>query len=225
MRYRQKRTYCWSPNIAYSVGLMASDGCLQSDGRHLDLTSIDTEQLDNFRISIGRPELPISDKLSGLKLPAFRVQFSDVSYYDFLLQTRLTPAKSKTMPALKIPLNFYSHFLRGLFDGDGSSNAYFDPRWRSSYMFYVSYTSASKQFLEYLSVTNQKLYGLCGSSIRLQKGAYSLVYAKADAQLLYTAMYTDAELFLSRKKTKLENFISIDKNVTLSRLNARVVKW
>ena len=39
----------WSSDMAYAVGLMATDGHLSIDGRHLDLTSKDVEQLENFK--------------------------------------------------------------------------------------------------------------------------------------------------------------------------------
>ncbi len=92
MRYRKKLTYNWSPDLSYSVGLMASDGCLQKDGRHLDLTSVDKEQLLNFSSAINK-ELFIGVKQNKSKNIAYRVQFSDVSYYDFLIGVGLTPQK------------------------------------------------------------------------------------------------------------------------------------
>ena len=42
----------WSPNLSYAVGLLASDGCLLGDGRHIDLTSKDKEQILNFQRKI-----------------------------------------------------------------------------------------------------------------------------------------------------------------------------
>ena len=48
MRYAKKKIYEWTPHIAYCVGLIASDGSLSNDGRHVDLTSLDYDQLLNF---------------------------------------------------------------------------------------------------------------------------------------------------------------------------------
>lgn len=218
MRYRQKRFYEWSSSIAYSVGLMASDGCLQNDGRHLDLTSKDIQQLMNFSKALGR-ELPVSNKNNGAGKEAFRMQFSDVGYYDFLMTVGLTPAKSKTIPALTIPDEFYPHFLRGLFDGDGSTYAYFDPRWPSSFLYYVVFISASMDFLLYLSGTNQRLFGIKGRSIRKSTRVYTLAYGKSDSLILYGHMYRNCEnLYLERKKNKLESFINQDNDATILRL-------
>ena len=220
MRYSQKRHYDWSNGIAYSVGLMASDGCLQSDGRHLDITSKDIEQLNNFSQSIGRP-LTISLKHRG-KSDAYRIQFSDVAYYDFLLKVGLTPKKSHTINNLNIPNKYYSHFLRGLFDGDGTTYGYYDKRWENSFMYYLGFTSASKDFLDYISERNITLFKTTKKNPNKSKGVYILMYGKKDSYIVYKAMYKNTDdLYLARKKTKIEGFIKEDKNATINR-NARV---
>jgi hypothetical protein len=78
---------------------MASDGCLQRDGRHLDLTSVDRDQLLTFCKALGR-DIYIGTKKSGSMTPAYRIQFSDVAFYDFLVDIGLTPAKSHTIGGL-----------------------------------------------------------------------------------------------------------------------------
>ena len=223
MRYASKRQYTWSAAIAYSVGLMASDGCLSSDERHLLLVSNDIEQLKNFSKAINK-DLKIchhDSKPYGER--AYRVQFSDTSYYDFLKNIGLTNRKSKTIGHLKIPNKYYHHFLRGVFDGDGTTYAYYDSRWKKSYMYYVGFASASKIFLEYMMLKNAKLIGTKGSSIRNCSRSYSLVYGKKDSHKLFNAMYKKTEdLYLTRKKDKLVSFIKEDNNATISR-NARVL--
>lgn len=212
MRYLSKRSYAWSANIAYSVGLIASDGCLQKDGRHVDLTSKDFEQLLNFSEALGR-DMKIGRKSSGAGRFGYRIQFSDVAYYDFLLAVGLTPAKSKTLGALTIPDEFYADFLRGLFDGDGSTYGYMDPRWRSSFMFYTQFASASPGFIEYIQRANLRLVSdLTKGSVHDTSGALSLSYAKADSHKLFKYMYYDNNcLSLARKKLKLTSFVYKDR--------------
>ena len=225
-RYAPKRFYEWSPAIAYSVGLMASDGCLSKDGRHVDLTSVDIEQLKNFKKAISR-EIPISKKSTGrvaVGQEAYRVQFSDVAYYDFLIQVGLTPNKSKTISSLGVPDQYYSHFLRGLFDGDGSTYSYYDNRWKSSYMYYVTFASASRSFIDYLRETNARLFGVGKGSVRVSPHVLILCYAKHDSRILYKALYANSdELFLNRKYVKLTGFINHDEADIISK-NARVAE-
>lgn len=223
MRYAKKRVYTWTPSIAYCVGLITSDGCLQKDGRHLDVTSIDYEQLQNFCKALGR-DLAISRKSNNSSTPAFRIQFSDVAFYDFLLEAGLTPAKSLTISALKIPQEYYSDFLRGLFDGDGTTYGYVDKRWKNSNMFYVAFSAASRSFMEYVRSANSKLIGTSAGSIRKGKRAYSLVYAKADSAKIAAFMYYNDDLpALTRKRDKLQAFMAINQPVILAS-DARVVK-
>ncbi|HSW90493.1 MAG TPA: LAGLIDADG family homing endonuclease [Candidatus Saccharimonadales bacterium] len=220
MRYKPKHYYTWSANIAYTVGLIASDGCLQKDQRHIDLTSVDMEQLNNFRLAIGRP-LPITKKFNGTGQPAFRIQFSDGGYYDFLLAAGLTPAKSKTISQLTVPDQYYADFLRGLFDGDGSCYGYMDPRWRSSFMFYVAFTSASLDFIHYLRAANSRICGVTPGSIRKSTRAYALVYAKNDSHKLYHFMYyAPGLLCLTRKHKKLLAFTRRDRAGIISTSSA-----
>lgn len=215
MRYAQKRIYNWSHAIAYSVGLIASDGCLQKDGRHIDLTSKDVCQLENFCCSINK-HLAIKPKLNSMGQTSFRVQFSDVAYYDFLLAAGLMPNKSLRLSRMEIPDVFYPDFLRGVFDGDGTVYGYRDTRWKNSFMYYTAFWSASKQFLTYLQETNLRLIGMQGASFRTGKKAAGLTYAKRDSYLLYKAMYAHADLYyLPRKRLKLEGFIIQDQNGTI----------
>lgn len=227
MRYKARRVYEWSDEIAYTVGLMASDGCLSNDGRHLILVSTDIDQLENFVAAIGR-SLPISKHESGKdrysRKQGYRVQFSDVGYYDFLLSVGLTPNKSKTIPALDVPSQYYGHFLRGLFDGDGTTYAYNDPRWPTSYLYYVGFSSASVMFLEYLVKKNKELFGVKGSSMRVSPRVATLVYGKSDSYKIYRGMYANASsLYLGRKRDKLESFI-LHANSGIILNNARVME-
>ena len=54
----------WSSNLAYAIGLLATDGCLSPPGHLIDLTSKDREQLENFRRCVG-VDLKITKKYSG----------------------------------------------------------------------------------------------------------------------------------------------------------------
>ena len=45
----------------------------------------------------------------------------------------------KKLKSVVMPKKYFFDFLRGHFDGDGSFYSYWDKRWKSSYMFYVSF--------------------------------------------------------------------------------------
>ena len=111
-----------------------------------DLTSKDKEQLLNFSKCLG-VNFKIGNKWKKNGNKHLRIQFKNRLFYDFLLSVGLTPRKSLTMGKLKIPDKYFFDFLRGCFDGDGCFYSYWDPRWRSSHMFYLGFASASVKHL------------------------------------------------------------------------------
>lgn len=59
----------WRPELAYCLGLIASDGCLLGDGLHIDLTSADREQIEHFQTALGLFHIKIGTKTSGSAPP------------------------------------------------------------------------------------------------------------------------------------------------------------
>lgn len=208
---KEKVNRKWSPELAYAIGLLATDGCLSKDGRHFDLTSKDTEQLRNFLKCLGIKN-KIGRKLSGFsKKPYPRVQFGDIAFYRFLVDLGLTPAKSKTLGALKIHQNYFFDFLRGSFDGDGTFYSYYDPRWRSSYMFYTVFISASRKHIDWIHYQLYKLLKVSGHiNISAGRSIYQLKYAKKESLKILKKMYRGRNVVcLTRKRLKIEKALRI----------------
>ena len=161
--------------MAYAIGLLATDGYLSVDGRHFDLTSKDIEQLENFRGCLGL-KVKIGWKNSGFSGKCPHIQFGDVRFYKWLLEIGFVQQKTKNIGRLTIPKEFFFDFLRGHFDGDGSTYAYFDPRWKSSYMVYLTFLSASLPHLYWLKDTIKKYSGFdgrVGGSTRVNQLRYA----------------------------------------------------
>ena len=119
------------------------------------------------------------------------------------------PNKSKILGALKIPDPYFFDFLRGSFDGDGSTYSYFDPRWRSSFMFYTVFASASKAHIQWLQSEIFKRLGISGHvTYNGTKSMLQLKYAKADSLTLLRRMYQNQDArCLSRKRLKIEKML------------------
>lgn len=201
----------WSANLAYAIGLLATDGCLSRYTHAIDLTSKDKEQLENFSRCIGL-KLFIGKKSNGKGQEAFRVQFKNVIFCDFLLNIGLTPAKSKTLGTLKVPRKYFFDFLRGVFDGDGCTYSYWDKRWKSSFMFYLCFASASTAFVNWLRGELQKQLGAKGHITKSGRfgTCYNLKYAKADSLKIFRRMYHSKNcVYLSRKYLKIQKMLAI----------------
>ncbi len=195
----------WTANFAYAIGLIATDGCLYKNGRHVSLTSLDVEQLTNFNKAL-RIDVKISKKQGIRGIFCTHVQFSDVLFHQFLITIGITPAKSKTIGVVKIPKKYFFDFLRGCFDGDGSFYSYFDKRWKSSFMFYLTLASASQDFIDWI---RKELKGriLVEGHISNAKdtSTHQLRYAKKEAmEIIKKIYYNDKVLCLSRKRKKIE---------------------
>lgn len=215
----------WSPNLAYAIGLLTADGSLSKDGRHIDLSSKDLEQVMNFRECLGL-ESKIGRKASGSSADKrfFRVQFGDILFYRWLTGIGLMPNKSKIIGSLRIPDKFFFDFLRGCFDGDGTIYAYWDPRWKSSYMFYLTFASASLVFLVWLQKTLNRLVSVRGKIGKGGRGVLHLRFAKAETSIIWNKMYHGESItYLTRKFTKGEKIFRINEthNAQVAKLEIR----
>jgi len=201
----------WSSNLAYAVGLIATDCNLCKDGRHLDLTSKDIEQLENFKKCL-ELDVKITWKSSGYSEKKYpRVQFGNVKLYRWLETIGLHPNKTKTIGALQIPEKYFFDFLRGSFDGDGCMYSYWDPRWRSSFMIYLQFVSASLKHVKWIRKKIKKLLIIEGR-INLSGSVYQLRYAKNASKEIIKQMYYKGDVvFLTRKRDKIIRALKIER--------------
>lgn len=202
----------WSPEFAYAIGLLVTDGNLSPDGRHFNFTSKDIELVELFKNALGLTN-KIGRKARGgeTEKKYYVIQFGDVLFYDFCVRIGLHPNKSKTLAEIKVPRKYFFDFLRGDFDGDGTFHSYWDPRWRSSFMFYTIFVSASKPHIDWLREFIFRELGISGHITKsVTCSVYQLKYAKRESLIVLRAMYRNKKLLsLSRKKLKIEGVLGI----------------
>ncbi len=200
----------WSSEFAYAVGLFVADGCVQKNGRHLNFTSADKAQVELFKKCLGL-KTKLGTKYSGSGNLSYQTQFGDVLFYKFLLKIGLTPAKSKTLRALHIPSNYFFDFVRGYFDGDGCSFAYYDPIFKNSFRFYISFASASPEYLIWLQTQLAQKLGIRGYiSPYHARPYYQLRYAKRESIVLSKGLYyRNGVPHLRRKYQKIKKAMRI----------------
>jgi len=109
----------WSAEMAYIIGLMATDGCLYSGRRKLNFKSMDRVLVTTFLRILGRSnrvkEAPTEE--GGI---VYLTEFSDSFLYEWFRSVGLTPRKSLTLGPLTVPDEYLLPLARGLLDGDGS---------------------------------------------------------------------------------------------------------
>lgn len=203
----------WSPEFAYAIGLLVTDGNLSSDGRHINFTSKDLELAVSFKNCLDLSN-KIGKKSSGSQRikKYFVIQFGDIIFYKFLLSIGLMPNKTKIIKEIKIPHKYFFDFLRGHLDGDGSFYSYWDPRWKSSFMFYTVFVSASKNHINWLRRSIGIFLKINGHITTDGRGSTcQLKYAKSESlKLLPKIYYDDRVVCLSRKRLKIERALSVE---------------
>lgn len=203
MAYRKgKVSLVWNNNFAYVIGVIATDGNLSPDLRHVHITSKDREMVLNCKKCI-KIDNKIGRKARGYSTEKryYVLQFGDRNFFDFLLKIGLTPRKSKTIGKLKIPNKYFCHFLRGCIDGDGSISISKHPE-SSSPQYKVRLCSASKKFLDWILNTTRDILPIKGGSICELKGTstYSLLFGKKDSIIILKRIYNKNVICLSRKR-------------------------
>lgn len=219
-RYKPRKVqyFAWSPDMAYAIGLLVTDGCLSPDNRHITFVSKDLEQIRNFKVI-----LELNNKLGvtrNARSEAYRVQFGNVQFFDWLRSIGLMPNKSLIMGEIKLPDKYFVDFLRGHLDGDGSIRTYTDfynAKKKSSYVYeriFVTFISASEKHILWLHGKIKKIIGVNGAihrskTIARKNPMYTIKFAKKESLILLSKIYySEMVPCLSRKRILYENFLS-----------------
>lgn len=166
----------WSTDIAYAVGLIATDGNLSTSGRHVRFISTDLELVETFLRCVGhRIRYRVIHRKR--RRPTFEAAFSDVELYRWLLAAGLTPRKSLTLGPLAVQREYLADVVRGLLDGDGSiaARCYHRRSARPHRHIAVVFHSASPRHLNWLASVLQDALGVSGRlSVRHRAGRADL---------------------------------------------------
>ena len=216
----------WRSDFAYVIGMIASDGYLYKDVTRIGIQSKDREMTELFRKAL-LIENKIGRKARGGEQEKryYYVEFKSRQFYDFLKNLGITPAKSKTIQSVTVPDMYFSDFLRGLFDGDGTFWSHWDKRWPNSFVFHIAFYSASKPFMEWLLKRLSLLYGVKGF-IKKGAGVFEIRYGKGDSRVLFEKMYYSKDiLFLNRKYQKILEALDLDRKIKQNANHAVVAQW
>lgn len=120
----KKKIYCDEkffinicPVSAYWAGFIAADGCLsdREKGVTIRLNKRDTGHLRKFITAI-----KTNAKISFVKSNnSAGISVYSKALFESLVRLGITPNKSLTIFSVKCPLRLQSHFIRGVFEGDG----------------------------------------------------------------------------------------------------------
>lgn len=194
----------WSDKMAYVLGLIITDGCISSAPKgitssvHLDMN--DRSLLKKVKKAMGSEhKITLSKHQKGLYL----FSFARERIIKDLLRLGITPRKSLSVKFPDVPDEYLRHFLRGVFDGDGS--VFFEPR-NPKFPLRAKFDSGSKDFIYKLEEKLQK-FGMPKRTIyeeKRKRTSYMFRYSHQDSVRLFHLLYdgVDKSLYLERKHNR-----------------------
>src|SRR5438445_10135033 len=105
----------WSEDMAYIVGLTATDGCLITGRRAINFKSSDRQLVETYLRLLGRKNR-VKSQPTETRGTVYYTQFHDSALYEWFRSVGLTPRKSITIGALSVPDEFLIPLSRGLLD-------------------------------------------------------------------------------------------------------------
>jgi hypothetical protein len=208
----------WTPRLAYAVGLIATDGCLYGDGRHIAFISKDEDLMRTLLGLVDRPHIRYRLFESEFGGWAYRGQFSHAVLYRWLLTVGIMPRKSLVLGAIAAPDDCLMPLVRGLLDGDGTVYTLIHRPTRKTYANYryerlwTFFNSASRKHLEWLQARLASALEVNGYIEILKRKdrvnpCYRLKYGNRASKALLPAIYAEQSVpRLERKWRKWEGY-------------------
>ena len=188
----------WSPEMAYVLGLIATDGCISKTGT-VSLCINDRGLLEKVKDAMGSAH---TIKYYGHQEGLYSFNFSRQKLCADLNRLGIFPNKSLNIRFPDVPDAFLIDFIRGVFDGDGS--VFFEKK-SPRFPLRTSFVSGSKQFITALELKLRTL-GMPQKNIwqHSTKNSFSftLRYAHKDSTKLFKILYQnlpEKSMFLMRK--------------------------
>ena len=179
----------------YLLGLAWSDGWMNHEKNALSFHfSINDQEFfevlaKTFGNASVRTRKDLSKTPSGNFCRACDLTLTSIHIKEFFIRHGYVCNKSDRVYK-DIPDQYFSDFLRGLYDGDGSSNHHT--------MSFMCHTPIKEQLIDDI----QRLYGVCPTKSYYRNNVWSLSYGHSSSFVLWQVMYSTGSLFIRRKRDK-----------------------
>ena len=113
-----------TPEKAYWLGFICADGCIYKNGGKLTIMVKDREICEKFKKSVKSDhkisDKEVYDKRTNKTYTESSIQITNTLFVSNIINLGVTSAKSSVLNFPNIEESYYSYFIAGLFDGDGS---------------------------------------------------------------------------------------------------------
>jgi hypothetical protein len=204
-------------DLWYVVGLIATDGCISRDGRHINITSACRQHLETVRLVLGF-KIAIGEKRNGSRASVsyYQIQIGSRNLVRFLTAIGLTPRKSLTIGPLDVPADAFPDLLRGVIDGDGCIRTWIHsgngvPQWA------LKISTASPAFAARLRSRIEERFRVKGAVHQKRTGRkhplHDVKFGKLAMKIVLRACYYSGAVALEGKRDlALECLRSVNKH-------------
>lgn len=208
----------WSEDMAYVLGYFSADGgmFINSGGsKYIQFVSTDYRLLEKVRDAMdSKHKIYLRKKYETTWKDVYYLEIGSKEIYQDLLNLGFMPKKENRMELPHIPKEYFNHFIRGYFDGDGCvSYGFYKKKGRNNKTLKVSscFISSSKEFLWDISKKLNIYATMRFGCMSKHTGAYNLSYSKNDTIKLFNYMYKNIKtgLFLERKFVKFQEIFKL----------------
>lgn len=220
-----------SEEKAYLLGFFIADGCInkttdRSKGRFcINQSEDDQEIVEAYKEYLQIPsKIQIIDNQSGAKhrKPQWRIRWTSVHMMETMeniynIHPHKTTDTEFEFPINLIPEDLQGHFVRGFIDGDGymGDNG-------QVHNFSVSIVGVSEKFLTMIGDLVSKATGMVYNLYKSKGKTVDYISLRWSSERvdklekitdLKNYLYTNATIFLSRKKEKIDDYIKYRANI------------
>ena len=220
--------------------MFCTDGCIYTSGRiKIDFITEDVKILEDIKERLNYTgtikHYPATIKWFNTKdgrkeyegKPESRLSFTSHHMVDELISKGCTDHKSYTFkfPKDVVPINLYSHFIRGLFDGDGSITCWTDNKNTGHKKFSFGYTGTVDAVNVVANILKNKFN--CTPQVaprfkdRNNNNVQLGICVNKVIQHILDWLYQDANLYIERKHNKYFELIEQNNKVNGRLLNER----
>lgn len=209
----------WSEDMAYVLGYFVADGCIFINPRgshYLEFDSTDRELIEKTRAILDSEHKIGVRKWSNPNWkPKYVLEIGSKEMFEDLEKLGFCPNKSNNLKFPEVPKEYFSHWVRGLLDGDGCVffKDYSEEDNNLQGVLLTSFTSGSPHFLQGLKDQLQEYACVEGGSIYEKNRGFELSFSKHDSLKLFEFMYKgiSSEKFLERKYNVFQKFLRYHK--------------
>ncbi len=195
-----------SSDKAYWLGFICADGNVKKTNNKVSLISKDLNAIEGFKEAV-KSEHKIStritfDKRTNKTYTGYTIQIGNELFTKNLINLGVTSNKTNILEFPNIDEIYYSYFIAGLFDGDGSIGYTNNDKLRISLI-------STKEVLTFIGIilNNKGIKELSKTKVSKNKDNVWKMYLYKDSKKFLEYIYGDTQFkyYLTRKYNKYKN--------------------